>query len=114
MAIYTYDCRHSLNQLGNSYVLDNFINALEELNISFPRDSASGDALGAFWVPLSQNPETGTRWTARNGYDSMPRSNMHILTGQHVTKILAGNKTDGEVGIIGVEVGLMVPQTDTT
>lgn len=78
--------------------------ALQELNITSPEDGAGGDALGAFCVPLTQNPRTGTRWTARDEYDSIPMSNLHILTGQRVTKLLSGDRTAEGVKIIGVEV----------
>jgi choline dehydrogenase-like flavoprotein len=45
-----------------------------------------GDAAGAFWFLQSLNPEDETRSTSQGFL--VPRSNLHILTGNIVTKVL--------------------------
>ncbi|PVG01348.1 alcohol oxidase [Serendipita vermifera] len=73
----------------------NFLSAIEEFGSHVPRDGASGDALGPFWVPNTLDPSSMTRSYARTGYydTASTRSNLHLLTGMTATKIIFQGKT---------------------
>lgn len=55
-----------------------------------PREHASGDAVGALWVPTSLEPKTQTRSDARRTYyDSVKtRSNQKLVTGVEANEVL--------------------------
>jgi choline dehydrogenase-like flavoprotein len=73
----------------------NFLFVIEELGSQVPPDDASGDVLGAFWVPNTLDPSSMTWSYARPSYydPASERSNLHLLTGMTVTKILFQGKT---------------------
>lgn len=91
----------------NWLILDSevFVDAIEEIGISISPDQANGNAIGGFYTPHNQNPETATRSSAREAYyDTVAtRSNLHLITGQQVTRILI-NVTGDSVCVAGVEV----------
>ncbi|CAG8689930.1 5588_t:CDS:2, partial [Acaulospora colombiana] len=72
-----------------------FLKVFKEYGSHVPRDGASGDALGAFWVPNSLDPSEMIRSYARNAYyDPITgRSNFHLLTGMTASKIIFQGKT---------------------
>lgn len=82
-----------------------FVDAIEEVGISISPDQANGNAIGGFYTPHNQDPETATRSSAREAYyDTVAtRSNLHLITGQQVTRILS-NGTGDSVCVTGVEV----------
>ncbi|XPS69124.1 hypothetical protein M3J09_001404 [Ascochyta lentis] len=61
--------------------------------VSFPKEHASGNAVGAYWVPTALQPKTQTRSDARNGYYDpiKSRSNLVLATGKTVNEILFDN-----------------------
>ncbi|KAI0174050.1 GMC oxidoreductase [Pestalotiopsis sp. NC0098] len=81
-----------------------FVDAIEEVGISISPDQANGNAIGGFYTPHNQDPETATRSSAREAYyDTVAtRSNLHLITGQQVTRILS-NGTGDSVCVTGVE-----------
>ncbi|CAO2649096.1 Nn.00g100450.m01.CDS01 [Neocucurbitaria sp. VM-36] len=64
--------------------------AWKELGAPTPKEGASGDAVGVFWLPSSQDPKTQTRSYARTGhYDPVAsRQNYHLLVGHKVTEVI--------------------------
>ncbi|KAK6222010.1 hypothetical protein LQW54_001231 [Pestalotiopsis sp. IQ-011] len=81
-----------------------FADAIEEIGISISPDQANGNAIGGFYSPHNQDPETATRSSAKEAYyDTVAtRSNLHLITGQQVTRILS-NMTGDSVCVAGVE-----------
>ena len=63
--------------------------------IEFPKEGGSGDAVGVYWVPNSQDDATQTRSDARTAYydPAAERPNLHLVTGTKVNKILLCGKT---------------------
>ncbi|KAL5046289.1 hypothetical protein BDW71DRAFT_207647 [Aspergillus fruticulosus] len=61
-----------------------FISAITSLGVHVPRDGASGDAVGGFFVPHSQDPISVTRSDARRAYweTASKRPNIHLVTGR--------------------------------
>lgn len=55
-----------------------------------PKEHASGDAVGALWVPTSLDPKTQTRSDARRTYyDSVKsRNNLKLITGVEANEVL--------------------------
>jgi choline dehydrogenase-like flavoprotein len=70
--------------------------SMQELGISYIKDSMGGDAAGAFWFLQSLNPDDEFRSTSQGFL--VPRSNLHVLTGNIVTRVLfdAGEATGVE------------------
>ncbi|THV53877.1 hypothetical protein BGAL_0040g00390 [Botrytis galanthina] len=68
-------------------------------------DSLNGDANGALWNPQSLDPDTKTRSNSRTAYwnSASNRTNLHLLTGQQVTKLITKLNNKG-VKVIGVEI----------
>lgn len=64
--------------------------AMKAEGVPRPREHASGDAVGAFWIPTALQPKTQTRSSAKNAYyDSVKsRSNLVLATGKTVNEIL--------------------------
>lgn len=64
--------------------------AYKAQGVPMPKEHASGNAVGAYWIPTSLNPKTQTRSDARNGYyDPIKgRSNLVLATGKRVNEIL--------------------------
>lgn len=58
--------------------------------VPLPKEHASGDAVGAYWVPTALQPKTQTRSDARNGYYDpiKSRKNLILATGKTVNEIL--------------------------
>ncbi|KAL4997370.1 hypothetical protein BDV10DRAFT_186359 [Aspergillus recurvatus] len=81
-----------------------FISAITSLGVHIPRDGASGDAVGGFFVPHSQDPISVTRSDARRAYwdTASKRPNIHLVTGRRVTR-LTSKKTSHGVAVTGVE-----------
>ncbi|ETS77726.1 hypothetical protein PFICI_09788 [Pestalotiopsis fici W106-1] len=81
-----------------------FASAIEEVGISISPDQANGNAIGGFYIPHNQDPSTATRSSAREAYyDTVEtRGNLHLITGQQVTRILS-DVTGDTVSVTGVE-----------
>jgi choline dehydrogenase-like flavoprotein len=64
--------------------------AYEADGVALPKEHASGNAVGAFWIPTALQPKTQTRSHARNAYYDpvMSRSNLVLATGKTVNEIL--------------------------
>ncbi|EMC96648.1 hypothetical protein BAUCODRAFT_148224 [Baudoinia panamericana UAMH 10762] len=75
-----------------------FFTAWSELDngtIPYPIDGANGSGVGVFWVPNSEDPTTETRSDARTAYYDpvVNRTNLHLVTGTQVNRILFEGKT---------------------
>ena len=68
---------------------------MQELGIPYIKDSMGGDAAGAFWFLQSLNPDDESRSTSQGFL--VPRSNLHVLTGNIVTRVLF--ETGGASGV---------------
>lgn len=81
------------------------VGALKELNIPIAKDQANGNAIGGYFCPHNQDPESETRSSAREAYynNFTNRQNLHLITGQQVTRIVT-QKTSSAVKVTGVEV----------
>jgi choline dehydrogenase-like flavoprotein len=86
-------------------ITEDFASAIEEVGISISPDQANGNAIGGFYIPHNQDPATATRSSAREAYyDTVEtRGNLHLITGQQVTRILT-DVTGDTVTVTGVEV----------
>ncbi|KAF1346416.1 hypothetical protein EJ07DRAFT_169883 [Lizonia empirigonia] len=64
-------------------------------NYPTPKEHASGDAVGATWIPTALDPKTQTRSDARRTYyDSVRnRTNLELLTGVEANRVLFENLT---------------------
>ncbi|TGO68416.1 hypothetical protein BOTNAR_0025g00480 [Botryotinia narcissicola] len=91
-----------------------FFASMKYLGIRKMFDSLNGDANGALWNPQSLDPDTKTRSNSRTAYwnSASNRTNLHLLTGQQVTKLITKLNNDG-VAIIGVEVNVCRPQSSS-
>ena len=69
--------------------------SMQELGIPYIKDSMGGDAAGAFWFLQSLNPDDESRSTSQGFL--VPRSNLHVLTGNIVTRVLF--ETGGASGV---------------
>jgi choline dehydrogenase-like flavoprotein len=58
--------------------------------VPLPKEHASGNAVGAFWIPTALQPKTQTRSHAKNAYYDpiKSRSNLVLVTGKTVNEIL--------------------------
>ena len=88
------------------YTIVNLFAALNSLGVPTQFDQAEGLTAGAALVPADIDPNNQTRSDARRAYYDpfATRSNLHVITGQHVTRILmegisgdqvTGNPTTG-------------------
>ena len=86
-----------------------FIEALSELDVKIPRDGASGEAYGGFYVTHSQDPATATRSDARTAYFNpvAHRPNLHVLTGHRVTHFKTARSRHGS-RVTAVEVRISI------
>lgn len=93
---------------------ENFVEAAREVGISISEDQANGNAIGGFYTPHNQNPETATRSSAREAYyDTVAtRSNLHLIAGYQVTRILT-NGQHGTPCVTAVEVRRVNHSDDT-
>ncbi|KAL1798793.1 hypothetical protein ACET3X_002830 [Alternaria dauci] len=83
----------------------NLVQATQELGIPI-NDQATGNALGGYFCPHNQDPETVTRSSAREAYHASAeaRPNYHILTGNLVTRVLTESCSGTDpVKVTGVE-----------
>ena len=64
--------------------------AYKAQGVPLPKEHASGNAVGAYWIPTALQPKTQTRSDARNGYYDpvKSRSNLILATGKTVNEIL--------------------------
>jgi choline dehydrogenase len=71
-----------------------FFSALNQLGIPTAYDANNGEIAGASFLPLSADPVSATRSSARRAYyDSIAsRSNLWISTGQYVTEVIFGGQ----------------------
>lgn len=95
------------------------IDAVKELGITVAKDQANGSPIGGYFCPHNQDPKTNTRSSAREAYydNFTGRQNLHLLTGQQVTKVLTTGLDDA-VKATGVEVSFWLcifrPRTELT
>ncbi|KAJ4989715.1 GMC oxidoreductase [Stagonosporopsis vannaccii] len=70
-----------------------------------PKEHASGDAVGATWIPTSLNPKTQTRSDARRAYyDSVKnRSNLKLITGVEANEVLFEGLTANGVRFTNID-----------
>ncbi|KAJ0117367.1 gmc oxidoreductase [Diaporthe amygdali] len=86
----------------------NIIDATNELGIRIPTDQASGLPIGGYFCPHNIDITNVTRSSAREAYynSAESRTNLHIVTGQQVTKLVTGSNSTGYgsgVTVTGVE-----------
>jgi choline dehydrogenase-like flavoprotein len=93
--------------IGVDFPAEQFIDAMTELDVNIPRDGASGQAYGAFFVTHSQDPATATRHHARKAYydPAAGRPNLHLLTGNRVTRLITEPSCGGPK-VAAVEVSM--------
>ncbi|KAL0944494.1 GMC oxidoreductase [Colletotrichum truncatum] len=90
----------------------NVLRGLSEIGVAISPDVNSGDPTGAMVVASSMSPSNQTRSDARTAYfdTAISRSNLHVVTGQTVKRLvlgLPGSPPRRRVRrILGVEVGL--------
>ena len=86
------------------------MDAVQELNIPIALDQANGGATGGYWCPHNQDPVSVTRSSAQEAYwnTASSRPNLHLITGNRVTKLLTQGTED--VSITGVEVCSFLPR----
>ncbi|KAG4436398.1 hypothetical protein IFR05_008121 [Cadophora sp. M221] len=87
----------------------NLLEAGQELGIPTALDQANGGPIGGYWCPHNQDPVTVTRSSAQEAYwdSASTRPNLHIITGNTVTRLLtqkSGNGA-GDVKVSSVEFG---------
>lgn len=71
-------------------------------------DEAAGEPIGGYFCPHDTNPITVTRCSAQEAYydDARNRSNLHLITGQQVTRLIVDG-TNGTAKVTGVEVSTL-------
>ncbi|KAK2627695.1 hypothetical protein QTJ16_002341 [Diplocarpon rosae] len=71
-----------------------FLDGLQELGIPILTDPNNGTSAGGMLIPNSISPDNQTRSTARLGYydNFQSRSNLHIASQQHVTRVLVSQQ----------------------
>ncbi|RPB12805.1 alcohol oxidase [Morchella conica CCBAS932] len=84
--------------------MKNFQDALMSLGIVQSKDQA-GRAIGTFWSPNTIDPKNMTRSYSRSAYydNFTNRTNLHVITSRHVTKLLLDK--DRVTGVEYIEVG---------
>ena len=103
-----------VSDLGVANVLDGF----SELGIPIIDDPNNGTAAGAMLLPSSMHPTNQTRSDAREAHFNSAdhRSNLHVATGQTVTRLIFEpyNRFTGSRRVVGVEVrysGLLIDRS---
>ncbi|KAH8773644.1 hypothetical protein F5883DRAFT_548231 [Diaporthe sp. PMI_573] len=73
----------------------NIIDATNELGIRVPTDQASGQPIGGYFCPHNIDITNVTRSSAREAYynSAEARTNLHLVTSQHVTKLITGKNS---------------------
>ncbi|GES66036.1 hypothetical protein ATETN484_0014000400 [Aspergillus terreus] len=86
-----------------------FIRAITSLGVRIPEDAATGDAVGGYYSPHSQDPASITRSDAATAYwDTVSsRPGLHLITGRTVTRLIT-KKRGLEVTVKGVELAASV------
>ena len=81
------------------YSIVNLFAALNSLGVPTQFDQAEGLTAGAALVPADIDPNNQTRSDARRAYYDpfAARSNLHVITGQHVTRILIQGISEDQV-----------------
>ncbi|KAI9724093.1 MAG: hypothetical protein M1812_000812 [Candelaria pacifica] len=108
----------------------NLFTGLNQLGVPTAFDPNDGVSAGAMFVPTDLDPDNQTRSDARRGYYDpyTTRSNFHVMTGHHVTRILiedvasnagvsqpmAGGNENGEGGSSGAVSGGVFGNGSTT
>lgn len=89
--------------MGLIFLEELMLKAWKQLGINVLRDGANGGAIGAFWFLGSIDATTRTRSYARTAYyePNKGRSNLHLLTGRTVTRLVLEEKI-----VIGVMVDI--------
>lgn len=86
----------------------NVLDGFSELGIPIIDDPNNGTAAGAMLVPSSMHPTNQTRFDAREAHFNPTdhRSNLHVATGQTVTRLILEpfNLLTGTRRVVGVEV----------
>jgi hypothetical protein len=80
----------------------NFFEALNMLGVPTEFDPQGGTTAGAAFCPGDINPKNQTRCDARRAYYDpyVGRQNFHVITGQHVTRVLVEHvKSNAQAGI---------------
>ncbi|KAL1794501.1 hypothetical protein ACET3X_007922 [Alternaria dauci] len=64
--------------------------AYKRAGVPLPKEHASGNAVGAYWIPTALRPKTQTRSHAKNEYYDpvKTRTNLVLITGQTANEIL--------------------------
>ena len=111
----------------------NLFNALNILGVPTQFDPNDGTTAGAALIPTDLDPNNQTRSDARRAYYDpyATRSNFHVITGQHVTRVLiegvqgvtqTNNPTNGGnlngngpasggSGLLGFDAQIVTPST---
>ena len=83
---------------------------MRELGVATPGDGGSnGDAIGAFFAPMSLDPTNMTRSDSRDAYiNDNIRPNLHLRASSQVTRLVTQETTKG-IRVVGVEVCSLYP-----
>jgi hypothetical protein len=89
------------------------VSAAKELNIPIRGDGAGGNGIGAYFMNHNLNHFNFTRCAAREAYynDFVGRQNLHLITGQQVTRIVTA-ATEHGVCVTEVEVSYRMTMRD--
>lgn len=106
---YQCHCRSRAKQI----ITENIVDATKELGLTVPEDQAAGSPIGGYFCPHNIDPTTVTRSSAREAYYNpiQNRTNLNIITGQSVTKLIVEN-TNGTAVVTGVEVSIFLGLVD--
>lgn len=102
---------HRLNLAEGNFLLVNLFAGLNSLGVPTEFDPNDGSCAGAAFVPTDLHPQNQTRSDARRAYfdPAIRRKNLHVITGQHVTRVLihsvAGSNKVSEPGSTGKKNG---------
>lgn len=90
----------------SNHLIENFIAAMKELNVSTAVDQANGSPIGGYFCPHNQDPVNVTRSSAQEAYYTPVevRTNLHLLPNRQVTKLVTSTTGNGTVTVTGVEV----------
>ncbi|KAH9216733.1 hypothetical protein DL95DRAFT_495695 [Leptodontidium sp. 2 PMI_412] len=82
----------------------NIVAATQELGIPIAQDQANGSPIGGYYCPHNQDPVAAIRSSAREAYyqTAVRRPNYHLISGQHVTRVLTENTPQGPK-VTGIE-----------
>lgn len=84
-------------------LLADWIPTLKNMGLYHLTDPANGTVTGVGWVPSIINPKNGSRSDSKTAYiDPNTRSNLVILTGQQVTRVIWNSTANGSAVAGGV------------